>query len=52
MTRRAALALGAGSAALTVIGWNEAALATPKAAADDIAKFTGGKTAEAGKVSI
>ena len=52
LTRRQALALGAGSAALTAIGWNQGALATPKAAADDIAKFTGGKTAEAGKISI
>jgi sulfur-oxidizing protein SoxY len=52
LTRRQALALGAGSAALIVMGWTEAALATPQATADDIAKFTGGKTAEAGKVSI
>ncbi|HEX3859452.1 MAG TPA: thiosulfate oxidation carrier protein SoxY [Pseudolabrys sp.] len=50
--RRAALALGAGGAALTVVGWNGSALATPKDAADEIAKFTGGKTAESGKISI
>ena len=52
LTRRQALALSAGGAALTVLGWNGAASATPKAAADSIAKFTGGKTAEQGKVSI
>jgi sulfur-oxidizing protein SoxY len=50
--RRAALALGAGGAALTVVGWSGAAFATPKDAADEIAKFTGGKTAESGKISI
>jgi sulfur-oxidizing protein SoxY len=52
LSRRAALALGAGSAALTIIGWGEGAYATPKAAADEIAKFTGGKTAEQGKITI
>jgi sulfur-oxidizing protein SoxY len=34
------------------MGWGQGALATPKAAADEIAKFTGGKTAEQGKISI
>ena len=52
LSRRAALAFGASGAALAVAGWNGAAFATPKDAADDIAKFTGGKTAEKGKVSI
>lgn len=52
LSRRAALALGAGSAALTFVGWSGGAQATPKAAADEIAKFTGGKTAEQGKISI
>lgn len=52
LSRRAALALGAGSAAVTVLGWSGGAQATPKAAADDIAKFTGGKTAEQGKIAI
>ncbi len=52
LSRRAALALGAGSAALSVIGWGQGADATPKAAADEIAKFTGGKTVEQGKISI
>ena len=52
LTRRQALALGAGSAAVTIVGWSHGAFATPEAAAADIAKFTGGKTAEKGKVSI
>jgi sulfur-oxidizing protein SoxY len=52
LSRRAALALGAGGAALTVAGWSGAALATAKEAADEIAKFTGGKTAEKGKIAI
>ena len=52
LTRRAALALGAGSAAITLVGWNGGAFATPQAAADDIAKFTGGATPEKGKISI
>src|SRR5450755_2271772 len=49
LSRRAALALGS---ALAVFGWNEGAVAAAKDAADEIAKFTGGKTAEAGKVAI
>lgn len=52
LTRRATLALGAGSAALTFLGWDEAAFAAAKEAADEIAKFTGGKTADKAKVSI
>ena len=52
LSRRAALALGAGSAAITLIGWNGGAFATPRAATDDIAKFTGGATPEKGKISI
>ena len=52
LSRRAALALGAGSAAITLVGWNGGAFATPQAAADDIAKFTGGATPEKGKISI
>ena len=54
LSRRAELALGAGlgatGAALNVFGGS--AFAKPEEAAADIAKFTGGKTAEAGKVSI
>jgi sulfur-oxidizing protein SoxY len=52
ISRRQALALGAGTAALTAVGWNGGAFATPQEAADAIAKFTGGKTAEKGKISI
>src|SRR5262249_30746842 len=50
--RRDALALGASGAALTVTGWNTSAFAAAKEAAEQIEKFTGGKTAEKGKVSI
>ena len=52
LSRRSVLALGAGSTALAIVGWNGAAFADAKAAADDIAKFTGGKTVEKGKISI
>ncbi len=52
LSRRAALAVGASGVALTVVGWGPQAHAAAKEAADDIAKFTGGKTAEKGKISI
>lgn len=52
LTRRDALALGASGVALTVTGWSTSASAAAKEAAEQIAKFTGGKTAEKGKVSI
>jgi sulfur-oxidizing protein SoxY len=52
ISRRAALVLSAAGAALTVVGWDERAFAAAKEAADEIAKFTGGKTAAAGKISI
>ena len=52
LSRRAALVLGAGGAALTVTGWRQSAQAAAKEAADEIAKFTGGKTAQSGQVSI
>lgn len=52
LSRRATLMLGAGGAALTVVGWNGRAQADVKAAAEQIAKFTGGKTAEKGKISV
>lgn len=52
LTRRAALALGASGAALSLIGWRNSASATAKEAAEQIAKFTGGKTAEKAKVSV
>jgi sulfur-oxidizing protein SoxY len=49
-SRREVLALGAG--VLTIIGEGLPAAATPQEAAAEIAKFTGGKTAEKGKISI
>jgi sulfur-oxidizing protein SoxY len=52
LSRRDALALGASGAALTVTGWSTSASAAAKDAAEQIEKFTGGKTAEKGKVSI
>ena len=52
LSRRATLMLGAGGAALTVLGWNGRAQADAKAAAEQIAKFTGGKAAQKAKVSI
>jgi sulfur-oxidizing protein SoxY len=52
LSRRAALVLGAGGVALTLSGWDEKALASAKDAADQIAKFTGGKTPDKSKVSI
>jgi sulfur-oxidizing protein SoxY len=52
ISRRGALALGAGSAATVLVGWNGTAFAAAKDAADEIAKFTGGKTAEKGKITI
>ncbi|HEU4661549.1 MAG TPA: thiosulfate oxidation carrier protein SoxY [Pseudolabrys sp.] len=51
VSRRRALALGAGGAA-AAIAWSGTASATPKDAADAIAEFTGGKAAEKGKISI
>ena len=52
LSRRAALALSAGGAALTLLGWGGEASAAAKEAADQIAKFTGGKTPDKGKISI
>ena len=52
LSRRAALALGAGGAALSVVGWGSSAFATPEAAAVEIAKFTGGKQPTNSKVAI
>ncbi len=52
LSRRATLALGASTAAIAIVGWGTGAHANAKDAADEIAKFTGGKTAEAGKISI
>jgi sulfur-oxidizing protein SoxY len=44
--------LGTAVAALSVLGWGGRAQAGAKEAADQIAKFTGGKTAVSGKISI
>jgi sulfur-oxidizing protein SoxY len=52
LSRRAALIIGAGGAALTLLGWDEKALASAKEAADQIAKFTGGKTPDKSKIAI
>jgi len=52
LSRRDALALGATGAAFTFLGAPDRAAAAAKEAADQIAKFTGGKTAENGKVAI
>jgi len=52
LSRRDALALGTSGAALTLAGWSTGASAAAKEAAEQIAKFTGGKTAEKAKVSI
>ncbi len=52
ISRRATLVLSAGGAAFTVLGWDGGAKAEVKEAADQIAKFTGGQTAEKGKISI
>lgn len=52
LSRRAALAVGAGAVTLTVVGWSQGANAAAKEAADDVAKFTGGKTPTKGKITI
>ena len=53
LSRRATLVLGAGGAALTVLGCGGSAQAAAKEAAEQIAKFTGGKqTAVQGKIAI
>jgi sulfur-oxidizing protein SoxY len=52
ISRRGAIALGAGGAAIALTGWPGSALADAKEAAAEIAKFTGGKTAEKGKITI
>jgi sulfur-oxidizing protein SoxY len=51
LSRREVLALGTGGAAVFV-ALSDAAFATPAEAAAEIAKFTGGKVAEQGKISI
>ncbi len=51
LSRREALRMSAGTAVL-MLTVSDAAFATPKEAADEIAKFTGGKTATKGKIAI
>jgi len=51
LSRRDALALGAGSAALALVGSRSAIATVPEAQAE-IAKFTGDKTPEIGKIAI
>src|SRR5438128_2026323 len=51
LTRRDALMLGLGTAAVTLAG-PEAVRATPSEAEAEIAKFTGGKPAVPGRISI
>lgn len=52
LSRRAALAVGAGAVTLTVVGWSQGAHAAAKEATDEVAKFTGGKTPTQGKITI
>jgi sulfur-oxidizing protein SoxY len=52
LSRRRALAVGAGGAALAVMGRLSPGIAAIKDAEADIAKFTGGKAAETGKITI
>ena len=52
ISRRDSLALCASGAALTFIGLGERASAAGKEAADQVASFTDGKTAEKGKILI
>jgi sulfur-oxidizing protein SoxY len=52
LSRRTALALGAAGAALGFIGSRKRASAAAQETEDQIAQFTGGKTAEKGKIAI
>ena len=52
LSRREVLALTAGTAAVAIIGAIAPAAATPQEAAAEIAKFTGGRPVEKGKISI
>ena len=51
-SRREVLALGASGAALALLGDASPAAATPQETAAEIAKFTGGKSAEPGRIAI
>jgi sulfur-oxidizing protein SoxY len=52
MTRRKALGLGASAVLVLTVGDAGRVLATPAESDAEIAKFTGGKTAEKGKITI
>lgn len=52
LSRRDAIMLGASGVGLGLTGWPDGAFADAKEAAEEIAKFTGGKTAEKGKIAI
>jgi sulfur-oxidizing protein SoxY len=52
ITRRQALALGSGAAVILTVGDVSPLFATPAEADAEIAKFTGGKAMEKGKISI
>src|SRR5713101_7309576 len=52
ISRREVLALGAGTAAIAIVGASRPAAATPQEAAAEIAKFTGGRPVEKGRISI
>ena len=52
LTRRQAVVLGASGVVVALAGWTGEVFADTKAAAEEIAKFTGGKTAEKGKIAI
>jgi sulfur-oxidizing protein SoxY len=52
VSRRQALAFGAGATAFMTVGHVPSVLATPAESDAEIAKFTGGKTPEKGKITI
>jgi len=52
VSRRQALAFGAGATAFLTVSDIRSALATPAESDAEIAKFTGGKTPEKGKITI
>jgi sulfur-oxidizing protein SoxY len=52
LSRRDTIALGAGGAALALAGWPGRASADAKDAAEEVAKFAGGKVGEKGKITI
>jgi sulfur-oxidizing protein SoxY len=52
ITRRKALGLGAGAALVLTVGDIRSVLATPAETDAEIAKFTGGKALDKGKISI